>query len=217
MKYLIVADGPFLPKSIVLEAMQRKTVIALDGAADQLARYNLYPNIILGDMDSIQEIKKYEKHPEVLIVPAMDQNYTDLQKAIQFCEEKNAEEIHIICATGGRMDHDQANIRVLQTYYKPHCPLFLHTEYQSLFFVRDQQNIVIQGKDQDYCGFFGMPRATVIMHYGLLYGGKEPYELFAGHDSVANKITGTRGALIDICGEALIVHPPIFESQRKRF
>ena len=242
MEYLIVANGPFIAKSILQEIAGNKILVALDGAADQLRERGMNPDIIIGDLDSIDDLAYYRQSyqpicwdpvnfkalsslilsKKKLLIQATDQNNTDLQKAIQFCDQMSIkpEAIHIVCALGGRIDHEQSNQRDLRTFYQPHRPIFLHTEYQSLFFTSAIKNLQIKGLHQDYCGIFGSPWAKMNVHYGLVYDGALPashdgYELFSSHDSSSNQIVGNRGALVDIEGHALIVQPPMFHAQRK--
>ncbi len=74
---------------------QKKIIIALDGASNLLKKNNFIPNYILGDLDSIsEETKKFygiqEKYLSIKnivkikyginLVPALNQNYTDLEK-----------------------------------------------------------------------------------------------------------------------------------------
>ena len=47
MNYLIVANGPFLCKEIILEAISiGKTIVALDGAGNRLALLGIKPHVI---------------------------------------------------------------------------------------------------------------------------------------------------------------------------
>ncbi len=211
-KYLIVANGPFLSQSIILEAAENAFIIALDGAANKLFKLGIKPNIILGDFDSFREELDFFSDVEKIIIP--DQNFTDLQKGLRFAKQ-HASEIHIVCATGGRMDHEQASIRSLHSEYSIHCPIYLHNECQTMTFASNQ-TILIAGKHHDYCGFFGMPEATMsVKNGGLEYGGEEPYILSSSNFSVSNRLIGNQGAIVEIKGDALIVNPPMLMAQRK--
>ena len=108
MKFLIVGNGSFLASDIIQEAAQEKQIIALDGACETLARMGLMPHVILGDFDSVSDegcqywgIKEtfhqirddsepYTGHHGVKIVPAKDQLFTELMKAIRYCDENHA-------------------------------------------------------------------------------------------------------------------------------
>jgi thiamine pyrophosphokinase len=211
-KYLIVANGPFLSKAIILEAAENAFIIALDGASNKLFKLGIKPNIILGDFDSFQGKVDFFSDVKRLIIP--DQNFTDLQKGLKFAK-KYASEIHIVCATGGRMDHEQSNIRSLQSEYSIHCPIYLHNECQTMTFASNQ-TILIAGKHHDYCGLFGMPEAVMLVkNAGLGYGGEKPYVLSSSSFSVSNRLIGDDGAIVEITGDALIVNPPMLMAQRK--
>ncbi len=250
MKYIIVANGPFLVKSIIAEAALGACIIALDGAANKLARLGFKPNIVLGDFDSITEDSETakiwgitqsfdditEESGEVLfsqpyqgnygttIVPAKDQNFTDFQKSLKFAMKYAsrynfplATSVHVVCAMGGRIDHDQANLKTLQSEHNEHCPIYLHNECQTMTFVSDR-TIKIAGNHHDHCGLFGMPEASMsVKNGGLEYGGEEPYDLHPLQYSSSNRLMGTEGAIVEIKGNALIVNPPMLDSQRLYF
>lgn len=211
MKYLIVANGPFLSTSMIVEASQGACVIALDGAANKLARLGIMPDIILGDLDSFQEEASLSSVKKIKLP---DQNFTDFQKAIQFAMFDAtqyglplATEIHAVCATGGRFDHDQANIRTLKSAYNKHCSIYLHNDFQTITYASDEI-VHIRGKHHDYCGLFGMPEATMIVkNGGLEYGSDTPFRLTLTQISSSNRLVGNEGAIVDIQGEALIIHP----------
>lgn len=247
MKYLIVAHGAFLPKSIILEAAENACIIALDDAANQLVHLGIIPHIILGDFDfgknaektmdfwgihqdihgiekmEIKDLflKPYKGHHDVTIVPAPNQNFTDLQKALFFSMHDAdqyhfplATSVHIVCAMSGRMDHEQAAIRTLQNAFTKNCPVYLHNEYQSAW-MASNETIIIQGKHHDHCGLFGAPQATMLVkNSGLEYGSEEPYILSSQQYSSSNRIIGNNNAIVEITGTALIISPPMLETQR---
>jgi thiamine pyrophosphokinase len=212
--FLIIANGPFLPKAQLEAFMQGKTVIALDGAADRLQHLNLKPDVILGDFDSLQSPAEHgiQAHQHeafvndrgILIVPAYDQTQTDLQKAIDFCDAQSAQSIDIVCATDGRFDHAISNIRVLKKKYRKHRPLILHVEQQSLIYLKDESYEIL-GKIGDMLGLFGFPHA-IANSQGLKYELVQYVLDFAEQDSSSNQLMQEK-ALIEIKGEALLVGP----------
>ncbi|OGV29491.1 MAG: thiamine diphosphokinase [Legionellales bacterium RIFCSPHIGHO2_12_FULL_35_11] len=216
--FLIIANGPFLNKKIISEAMIGKKIIVLDGAADKLLDYNIYPDVIIGDFDSIsQTTKKYWGITEnnskefyfgkngVLIIYLDDQNTTDLLKAIHYCDVENANSIDIICATGGREDHTEAMKAALQTQYNPKRKIITHTCYQSLRFAKNE-TIEIRGEAGDYCGVIGI-------NLGKCSSVGLKYELNNHAISTSNCLLG-KSAKIIVNGEALVILPPQLLAQR---
>lgn len=248
VKYFLVANGFLLPSSIIREIAQESIIVALDGAANKLAGIGIKPNIIIGDFDSIEEdrevahlwgIKKesgenvkesqsifdepYLGNFGVMIVPAKNQNYTDLQKALKFIkyhvhdyDYPRSSSIHIASSPGLRMDHELANVFTLKQEYEPNVPIYLHGEYQSLEYVANATTIM-KGQPGDYCGIFGMPNASMsILNAGLEYGGVDSYPLSLIQHSSSNRML-LENASVQIEGEALIAHPPMFTAQRNFF
>lgn len=223
--FIIVANGDFLVKEIIQEALQGKTIIALDGAANKLERIGIKPHVILGDFDSITPtqqqfwgIKKtfadlhdndepYIGNHNILIVPAKNQDKTDLTKAIQYCDVNHATHITIICATGGRLDHHQANIMTLESEYKPHRPIVLHTDQQSICYAKDEA-IIFLGNINEYCGIMPTPGSSYTTN-GLKYDVSD-YE----KESFCNSLQAEK-ASIAIKGAATIIMTPQLPSQRE--
>lgn len=233
--YLIVANGDFLSRSIIEAAAKNKTVVALDGAANRLAKIGIMPQVILGDFDSLidekvnywgirsfkekmnDEDEPYKGNYNVIIVPAKDQNQTDLQKAIDYCCNNSAHQIDILCALGGRLDHQESNIRTLQIKYNSKIPIYLHNECQSLEFVRDK-TVEIKGKIKDYCGVFALPSCEFKSeNNGLEWSSDngEFYKLKLGvFDSSSNSLSKEK-AIVTVKGDALIIHPGMLTEQKK--
>lgn len=228
--YIIIANGTFLAKEIIQEAIRDKTIIALDGAASKLNRLGIKPHIILGDFDSTTDAEKtywgiektfeelnehdkpYQGNHGVTIVPAKNQHYTDLSKAIHYCDAHEAASITIICAVGGRSDHHEGVTRTLRTEYKKNRPLTLHTEQQTLVFAKDEQ-VIIHGEIGDKCGVVAFPKGTVTSQ-GLEYEA-DHFELeFGFAETTCNSLMQT-SATITIEGEALIIMPPQLAAQRE--
>ncbi len=211
-EFLIVANSPLLTKDIILQAKIGKKILALDGSASILHKYSITPDVILGDFDSIDSdaqsyygikpIADYDSEywgkQGVLIVPAPDQNYTDLEKAIMYCDKKNASSITIVGATGGREDHHEALKIALKTYYKSIRPILVHGDYGSMCYV-ENEFVRFNGSPGEYCGFILQGCGSVISE-GLEYQCR-------GHAySTSNKMLGTN-ACFYVTGCALLFLP----------
>lgn len=199
--YVIIANGPFLPKEIILTHIQNKMIVALDGAADKLMSLNITPHVVLGDFDSISHFEQKEK---IQFISLPDQNYTDLQKGIRYCDTQMAASITILCASGGRMDHHENALRSLRTEYKKNRPMLLHTDQQTLRFAKDEE-LYIEGSVGDKCGILAYP-AGRFSSKGLQYDVTDFELVFGFADSTSNSLKEPR-AWISVTGEALIVMP----------
>jgi thiamine pyrophosphokinase len=219
--YVIIANGDFLEKNLIQQICLHKIIIALDGAAQKLWALDLKPHIILGDFDSLDTItqafwgitkifaelhnhdKPYLGNDGIMIVPSLDQSLTDLVKAIHYCDANDVSEISIICALGGRIDHDEANKRALRMEYNPSRPLTLYTATQLIRFVRNA-SVQIVGRVGDNIGILGFPNARFSSN-GLQYEGDNTLLDF-GYDSACNALKLSE-AMITIEGDALLILP----------
>jgi thiamine pyrophosphokinase len=219
--YVIIANGDFLEKNLIQQICRNKIIVALDGAAQKLRTLNLKPHIILGDFDSLDHAtqlywgitktsdeldnhdKPYLGNDDIMIVPSLDQSLTDLVKAIRYCDTNHVSEISIICALGGRIDHDETNKRALRLEYNPSRPITLYTNTQMLRFARND-TVRISGKMNETVGIFGFPSAR-FSSTGLEYEGNNTLLDF-GYDSACNALKHLE-ATITIQGDALLILP----------
>ena len=110
---VILANGVFPRHNTPLNFLSSAgTVICTDGSANSLDSLGLKPHVIIGDLDSIKP-KDYFKG---LIIEDLNQNNSDLEKAIEFTVMNNQKRIVILGATGGRDDMSYANIQMLFKY-----------------------------------------------------------------------------------------------------
>lgn len=226
--FVIIANGNFLIKEIIIEAIQDKIIIALDGAMNHLYRLGIKPDILLGDFDSISThvaadtgvTKKFGEltdndipyqHNQVKIIPALNQDLTDLTKAIQYCDQQNASSITLICALGGRVDHQEYALRLLCKAYQKDRPMLLHSEHQTLRFAKDE-TVKFNGEIGDNCGILAFPKA-IITTQGLQYDVQNFPLNFAYSESVCNALREKTVTII-VKGEALLVMPPLLQAQR---
>ena len=101
MDALVVGNRP-LSKSII-ELSRNKLIVAADGGADRLLEYEILPDKVIGDLDSISD-KTATKLEDWLILNK-DIQKTDLEKAVEYAIERGSRKIQIIGWSGGRIDH----------------------------------------------------------------------------------------------------------------
>lgn len=218
--YLIIANASSLNKNHLEHAKEGRLTIALDGAADKMKSFGIIPDIILGDFDSIQDhdywgikqtftnidvqSKPYRGRHNVLIVPAKNQDLTDLEKAIIYCDQDQVTSILIINATDERMDHTLYNTRLLRKYHKDDRPLMIRTPTATLEYIKDGIT-EITGFPGDTCAIMAFPYGYFTSR-GLTYDVTNYPLEFGRSESVCNSLK-EKTATIEITGEALVIHP----------
>jgi thiamine pyrophosphokinase len=216
--YTIIANTPHL--DVPKLSTESTILIALDGAANKLKKAGIKPNIILGDFDSIEEhdhwgiqegfhdihgeSEPYTTAEGILIIPAKDQNYTDLEKAILYADSQEAKSISIYNAFGGRLDHSLGNLRLLKKYYKTDRPIHLIDTHQTAEY-HENKTLILNGKTKSPIGIFAFPKKAKITTKGLAWDVKDYELIFAEQESIANQFE-QETAEIAIKGGVLIVH-----------
>ena len=112
---VILANGRYPSHQYPLEFIDKaKTIICTDGSANKLKKHGLLPTFIIGDMDSIKNIKDF-KDSEFHHFP--NQDSTDLEKVFDYCMKYGIKKVSLLGATGIRNDHSLANFLFLIKYY----------------------------------------------------------------------------------------------------
>ena len=112
---VIVANGepPAHPEALQL-LREARTVVCCDGAVGSVVALGAEPTVIVGDGDSIT--------PELAarfadrIRPDQSEEYNDLTKAVNYCEEQGVRRFAILGGGGRREDHLLGNISLLVGY-----------------------------------------------------------------------------------------------------
>lgn len=112
---VILANGEFPKSQHLLDLLTNADfLICCDGAINSLMPIELEPNLIIGDLDSIDEVLKTRFADRIIQIPSQDTN--DLTKAAEWARDNGFNRIKILGATGKRDDHSIANIFLLRRY-----------------------------------------------------------------------------------------------------
>lgn len=84
-------------------------VIAADGGYKHLLSFNIKPDILIGDFDSLNDVP--QKENIIRLNPVKD--ITDMNAAVDIGIEKGYSEFVIYGALGGRFDHSLANVQLV--------------------------------------------------------------------------------------------------------
>lgn len=111
MKITIVAGAPNQDPQFLKNNVDRNSfIIAADSGYVTCEKAKIRPNLIIGDFDSS---KKPDTDINILQLPSI-KNDTDTFYCIKEAVKRNADEIEIFCALGGRTDHALSNILSLE-------------------------------------------------------------------------------------------------------
>lgn len=146
MNFLIISNGSFLNQATFekLKAASDYT-ICVDGGSHMAYHYNTIPDIIVGDLDSInQSVYQFyvEKKVPFKKFPA-EKDQTDTHIAIDYALKNGATNLTLIGCTGTRLDHTLANISLLT---------YIHKQNQSARIIDDHNEITLMENSLDIKG-----------------------------------------------------------------
>jgi thiamine pyrophosphokinase len=174
MKSILCLNGD-LPE---LEFFQcKKTIVATDGAANSLQKIGIKPDVIIGDLDSIERTNHYDS--KIIYLP--DQSQSDFQKAMTYLRQNNLLPTIICGVNGGFIDHILNNINIiLENNCIFYVPPILGQVLKSPSTLN--LNLAINTK----ISLLGIPSAK-IKTLGLKWEINEERLEFPGHNSCFNR------------------------------
>lgn len=132
-KVLIVTGGTIddnLAKEYILDKSY-DVIIAVDGALEVFDRLHQIPQYIVGDFDTVSHttIMKYKhmdnqgKNTPIVMEYDSMKDATDTEIALDLALDMKPSLIHILGATGSRLDHTLANIHLLKLGLERQVPI----------------------------------------------------------------------------------------------
>jgi thiamine pyrophosphokinase len=89
-------------------------LVAVDGGLNHLASLNLIPDLLIGDMDSIDEstLNHYTQMNVPLIRHPVEKDETDFELALAQVYDRTPGKVYVYAGLGGRLDHTLTNLGV---------------------------------------------------------------------------------------------------------
>ncbi len=132
---LIFANGT-LEHSPELSGLLRQAefLIAADGGAGHCVKLGITPDILLGDLDSIDSkiLQVYQQQGVPILRHPPQKDATDLELALDLATDKGARTIWLAGALGGRWDMSLANIMLAASEKYKNLELYLLGENCSM-------------------------------------------------------------------------------------
>ena len=182
-------------------------LICADGGARIALALGLTPEVVVGDLDSLDETAQARLKAmgcRFVVYPAA-KDWTDLELALKLAIQESATEIVILGALGGRLDQELANILLLLLPEVEGVPTRIVDERQEMFVARDQAEIA--GQSGDVVSLIPLGGdAEGIVTEGLLYPLNDEPLLSGPARGVSNVMAGPKARVTLRSGALLIVH-----------
>jgi len=206
---VILANGGPPPAEVLREALAGADLfVCADGGANAARSMGFTPHAIVGDMDSISA----ETSAAFQDVPRRvdcDTERSDLEKSLDFALERGPwDEIRILGASSGRLDHVLGHLSVLRRF-EHRARLVLQDQHGRAFLGRGQ--VALAAPVGTVVSFFavGAPAEGVTTR-GLRYPLENRRLELGVQDSVSNVVSETPAWISIRSGELIVilVHHP---------
>jgi thiamine pyrophosphokinase len=140
MRAIVIANGHVGNEVSRAQTWPHDLVICADGGAQHALALGLVPDVIIGDLDSLDgdlQARLEGGGCQVLVHPTR-KDETDLELALRYAVDHGVDEILILGALGGRIDQALANILLLALPELEAVKMRIVAGDQEMFLIRDQ-------------------------------------------------------------------------------
>ena len=203
-KAVVLANGYPPSRETVQRLLSGATLlVCADGGANLARRYGLMPDAIVGDFDSVTA-ETLAHYRDVSQVRNQDTERTDAEKAVDWAlGRKPFEEIALLGASAGRLDHVIGHVALLKRY-RDRTRLLLEDDTARAWL--DAGTISIDEPEGTVVSFFAVGGlATGVTTENLRYALTERTLELGAQDSVSNVVSARPARIRVERGELLVV------------
>lgn len=211
MKILILTGGRIDETFAIdyIRTYQPEYVIAADSGMEFCRRQNIMPDCIVGDFDSVtpEVLAYFHQQPQILwkqFKPEKDE--TDTELAIRTALEHRATQLHLLGATGSRLDHVIGNIQLLHEALIRDIPAYIVDTNNRISLMDGRKEIK---RSEQYGTYVSILPLTTTVDKITLTGFKYPLNqatLYSNNTlGISNEIVAAIGVIEFEDGIAIVV------------
>ncbi len=206
MKALLVANGSLENINILKELKDKVDfILAVDGGTNHCIRACVFPNLIIGDLDSISDknlsISK-EKNITIERFP-VKKDATDTELSLDYLLDKGFKDITLMGVTGSRMDHTLGNIYLLNKLKENGAKGRIIDE-NNIIYLEDKE-LILRKKDS-YLSIIPLTSSGInISLKGFEYELDQVDLEFSSTIGISNRIVEEEGIINIHRGKALVI------------
>ena len=190
-------------------------IIAADGGAAQARAWGLLPHLAIGDMDSLSEEEQAMLAAQGcrFVVHPRAKDETDLELALTWATEQEAQEIIVLGAMGGRLDHMLANVLLLALPELEGRSVRIVDGNEEALLVRSGEVATLEGQPGDLVSLLPLGGDVHgVTSAGLVWALQGDTLRFGLSRGVSNEMTSATARIKVEDGYLLVVHGPSPES-----
>lgn len=186
-------------------------IIGVDGGAARALGWGLVPETVIGDMDSLPASDRaaLEERGCRFIEHPRAKDETDLELALTYAAREGAQEIVVLGALGGRLDHTLANVLLLALPTLDGVSVRIAEGREETRLVRGGETATLQGREGDLVSLLPLAGdAYGVTTSGLAWELRSETLRFGFSRGVSNELTAPRARVKVEEGCLLLVHGP---------
>ena len=171
MRCIIIANGIIKNYDYLKNLLSRSDVlVCADGGTRHLRKINVAPDIVIGDLDSINLKDRNflaEKRVKIIQYPKK-KDFSDTELAVAWAIENKADYITLIGTTGDRLDHTMSNIFLMKKIADKGIACRMIDDHNEIYLV--SKSINLKGEPGDLLSIIPVTeKATGLTLKGLEY------------------------------------------------
>jgi thiamine pyrophosphokinase len=181
-------------------------IIVCDGGVRHLQKLGIKPDVIIGDMDSIEpaQLASYSAQGVKVIKYPANKDFTDTELALDYALDLKPTAIYIWGALGGRLDHTLANVFLLRKGQKAGIKTYLIDEYCEAFIV-DKEAAFVDAQGVTVSLFAFSPQVDGLSLSGFVYPLKDAVLTIGESLGVSNIINKAHAKISVRVGNLLVI------------
>ena len=209
--YILFLNGNYQKKDLLFykKLISGKIKIAVDRGYEYFRKTKTFPDILLGDFDSLVLIPKRLPSKTILLAYPENKNFTDSHLALKYCLNKRAKNIDIVQPDIGEVDHFLGNFFLLalkditaQKTYNPNVRI-VNPKYEVRLF--NNNSITINDSAGDRISIIPLSSKIILTCQGMAYDDDNLTVKQGDSRALRNQIKSKK-AKVKIQGRGLVYH-----------
>lgn len=199
-KSVLCLNGNLPDKDKILKLSKNIPIIAADGAANNLIQNDIKPNIIIGDLDSLDTKLDLSSSN---VIKVEDQNSTDFEKSLNYIKAQILYPTLVLGINGGEIDYILDNTNKFIKYSTDISMAFFDSPNK--WGIAIQKEIAIKTKKSSTVSIFPFQENTYLKSSGLHWEINSGNHTIFKNTSTRNKTIGSNLTLSTTKDKVLVI------------
>ena len=208
MRAVVFANGLIQKIHLITKLIKENDfIVSADGGLRYIRALNLIPNLVIGDLDSINndDIMFLKTKKVEILKFLIEKDQTDLEIALREVVKRDYKNILVIGGLGGRIDQTLANLGLISSFSNNEIRIEFDDGEEHIILIRDQ--LSLSGKKGDTVSLIPLCfPANGITTRGLQYSLTDEKLLPYQTRGISNVMMGEIAEIEISSGTMLVIH-----------